>query len=558
MDDVTELVNSGQIDVALDSLNRTDISGNSRSLLQMSRIQRHKGKYNHAIQLARDARKIADIEKDLYISFFGQILEIVYLFGMQNSEHAMKRSQELDSALVDHGDVLADHLDLQAAYNYVKALILQFNGDLDEALDLYKKCNMEYCELTIPIDQNLVLYRIGSLLTNQGKLTEASEYFFRSIEMSESLNTWPNKASALTSYAQNLMYLNEQEVAAEYFSRSLEYWQKHPTPHGVIWALHGLGIVQYLRGELKESLNTLTGLFERYYSDIDETFKPSIFLEIIQIAVEDANLLLAKNYLKEFEELINQSSTKEIVSKYQLASSLVLKSEPRLKRKMEALAKFKALSDDVALDYNSKLVAMINYCDLLLYEFKFTEERLVETEAQEILAKILEKAQSMSSSLYYTQATLLRVKLSKLSDNPEDTRLLLEELSGNINSDDPNFWVKSLKLAYHEIFPKATEWAKNDSVTINPIIHSIPRLKILLYLLPRPSVSFSELEKRTEISSGNLNGQCKKLMDANYISKHKEFQSNRAVTIFNLTPEGFHELRSYLEMFSSYLKNLLN
>ena len=46
---------------------------------------------------------------------------------------------------------------------------------------------------------------------------------------------------------------------------------------------------------------------------------------------------------------------------------------------------------------------------------------------------------------------------------------------------------------------------------------SIPRLLIILYILPRKYVTFSELEKNLDLTSGNLQTHIKKLETENII-----------------------------------------
>ena len=83
----------------------------------------------------------------------------------------------------------------------------------------------------------------------------------------------------------------------------------------------------------------------------------------------------------------------------------------------------------------------------------------------------------------------------------------------------------------------------------NKLIHEPVRLRILMYLAKTEdsNVSFSELRKELDISSGNLSVQLNKLEGANYTNINKSFKDNRPLTSISITEAGIAALDEYFE-----------
>ena len=83
----------------------------------------------------------------------------------------------------------------------------------------------------------------------------------------------------------------------------------------------------------------------------------------------------------------------------------------------------------------------------------------------------------------------------------------------------------------------------------NKLIHEPTRLRILMYLAKTedPNVSFSELRKELDISSGNLSVQLNKLEGANYLNINKSFKDNRPLTSIKISEAGIAALDEYFE-----------
>ena len=93
---------------------------------------------------------------------------------------------------------------------------------------------------------------------------------------------------------------------------------------------------------------------------------------------------------------------------------------------------------------------------------------------------------------------------------------------------------------------------------LNKIIHERARLLILTYLATneKKEISFNELQKELEFSSGNLSIQLKKLNEAQYVTINKTFKDNKPYTTVFITTQGAKALNSYIEEMEGIIKTL--
>jgi DNA-binding HxlR family transcriptional regulator len=98
----------------------------------------------------------------------------------------------------------------------------------------------------------------------------------------------------------------------------------------------------------------------------------------------------------------------------------------------------------------------------------------------------------------------------------------------------------------------------NQVVNINKIIHERARLLILTYLASseKTAVSFNELQKELDFTSGNLSIQLKKLKTAEYLVIKKTFRNNKPYTSVSITHLGSEALYRYVEEMETLILSL--
>ena len=88
---------------------------------------------------------------------------------------------------------------------------------------------------------------------------------------------------------------------------------------------------------------------------------------------------------------------------------------------------------------------------------------------------------------------------------------------------------------------------------LDKIIHSFPRLNIIQRILLNGPISFSDLRKKTELTSGNLHTHCTVLEKAGYIEKMKMLEKNGLITQFSVSDIGKKAYLDYLTTMKEYI-----
>jgi len=90
------------------------------------------------------------------------------------------------------------------------------------------------------------------------------------------------------------------------------------------------------------------------------------------------------------------------------------------------------------------------------------------------------------------------------------------------------------------------------------VIHERARLAILTYLAssPLPSVGFTELRERLDLTAGNLSVQLRTLEQAGYVEIDKRIVGRRPVTTVSLTARGQAAVEDYVDKMDVILQKL--
>ncbi|MHA1953759.1 MAG: transcriptional regulator [Candidatus Heimdallarchaeaceae archaeon] len=97
----------------------------------------------------------------------------------------------------------------------------------------------------------------------------------------------------------------------------------------------------------------------------------------------------------------------------------------------------------------------------------------------------------------------------------------------------------------------------DEVVSIDGIIHSPPRLAIMMFLLPRRNATFASIQKALDFTSGNLTTHLSKLESNNMVEIQKGIVDAKPTTIVYLTEFGRTKLKEYARILTDILKGML-
>jgi DNA-binding MarR family transcriptional regulator len=96
-----------------------------------------------------------------------------------------------------------------------------------------------------------------------------------------------------------------------------------------------------------------------------------------------------------------------------------------------------------------------------------------------------------------------------------------------------------------------------EIVGLDDIIHSPPRLAIMMFLLPRLNSTFSIIQKALGLTSGNLSIHLSKLEKNEMVETQKAFVDAKPTTVVYLTEFGRKRLQEYAKILVEILEKML-
>lgn len=89
--------------------------------------------------------------------------------------------------------------------------------------------------------------------------------------------------------------------------------------------------------------------------------------------------------------------------------------------------------------------------------------------------------------------------------------------------------------------------------TVDDLLLSKIRLSVIAELLTSQWVAFSELQRATQTTNGNLGAHLAKLIDARYVAEEKAFVNRRPQTRYRLTDTGRNAFVQHVREMQSLL-----
>ena len=385
--------------------------------------------------------------------------------------------------LIKHAEQLYKESDgLENSFLKVDSLLLMTHaftrfGKFDEASDLIKQgeelINKIPQELTKAYKQReaYLAFLKGYFInrrSDQKNVDLATKHLEHSLALREELGIKHEIAETLGQMAFNLYFFKgEQNRALKYAKRSLTLAKESSKKYFIAFSLNILALIYSFQGELDRSirfyeqclalfkefsnkdrlagtLNNLSYSYKRRgeLSPALESIEQSMALNLglgrlrelalnhdylIQILIDKGDLARAQQSLNDLKQLNLQLKDKQINLMYLLDKALVLKTSPRTIKRGKAEQILKHLLENKDLDYEGNLTVLLNLCDLLLTELRYTNELEVLDELKHYITQLLESAEKSQSYWVLCETCLIEAKISLLTFNIRKSQRFLTQ-----------------------------------------------------------------------------------------------------------------------------------
>ncbi|MFW9855637.1 MAG: tetratricopeptide repeat protein [Candidatus Thorarchaeota archaeon] len=341
--------------------------------------------------------------------------------------------------------------DIYATVLLHQGLAHLWSGDYQVALENLEECTTYVEQIGNPINMGLAYNITGDIYKAIGDFSSALSYYNKCVNVLEVGGAASHHlAAALVNLGLIHQAQGDHEKAFLFFQRSLKYNQNYNASM-------------------------------QYYRKIDDKlFNSLVTFYIISLKVEMKDLEDAQMYLENLQKLVEVIPNPQVVLRSKFAEGLISKQSPRMSQKAKALELFKEVAEAQTTNFELKVNAMLNLCDLLILEAKSFGEQEVIDELMVLTKNLDGIAEEQHSVTLRIDSLILQSKISLINSNFMDAELFIGKAMDLANSSN----VTILKLKIQEEYDHFHENLGNLEKLLAqnlPIIEKMKRLKVESY-----------------------------------------------------------------------------
>ncbi|MCE7735174.1 MAG: tetratricopeptide repeat protein [Candidatus Heimdallarchaeota archaeon] len=387
---VQELVDRGNYETAqqqIDQYNEQDLEIKAHLLVFKIRIHRHLGKFDEALEVAKEIyhHNLKLNSKHIKIK---TIIEEAYVYwNMSSFEQTSKLIEKGKSVYVSEDqDIIEAEAEISTLDN-LQGLVQLYAGDLNEAL----KCFKLGLERRIRIGQRhmtaISLNNIGVCYYRRGEPDKSKKYFNDSVEIFRQISNSTDIVLPFSNLALVYYDLGKLNESLEYFKQSVN-----------------------IELELGNPIN----IAETYFG------MTRIYLKLNKI--DKVDMYITK--LKELDEIHDF----QLISQwYRLAESKDLMNKLRISEKIRAQELLSQIVQEPILHQRLTIMAMKELCNFYLMELQLYGSEGALDDAVKLANDLYDTAQDQSSFSLLVEVLMLNAKLALIQGDYSSALLQLDQ-----------------------------------------------------------------------------------------------------------------------------------
>ncbi|MHA2248089.1 MAG: tetratricopeptide repeat protein [Candidatus Hodarchaeales archaeon] len=278
-----------------------------------------------------------------------------------------------------------------------------------------------------------------SYLLRGAGMDQALEYLLKSLTMFEELED--KKGIALVCHGIGLGYRfkGELELALEYSHKSLSKHEEIDEPLFRVLPLENLATIYHAKGELEVAYEYSTKALSLSEESGNEFATALSLYSLVSLSLETNQIEEAKNYSQQLQTLhthgykgekIRRGLIRPIttIGQYaKLTEALILKTSPRLKDKGKAQEILEQIAEETTMNFEITSTAMLNLCDLHIFELKASGEKTVLQETKNLVQQLTARARQQHSFSSVVDTLILQAKLAMVEGDLTVATQLLDQ-----------------------------------------------------------------------------------------------------------------------------------
>ena len=401
--------------------NEIDLLQREAQLLQQEGvIHWYKGDLEAALECHQQCLGIRQEHQDTQgIAASLNNLGLVYM-AKGDPDEALEHYQLSFDLLKDMGDENA----ISRAFNNI-AGVYHSKGDLGKALDFSLR-SLEIKEgIGKKLDIAMANNNVGVMYQSQGNLDKALDYYKKSLAVQEDLPIGLEFALALNNLGEIYQLKGEPDIALQFYERGLAIYEEKGFKQETAMALSNIGAIYRRKGDYTRSQEFHTRSLALYEELGNDPMRAVLLFELVWNALDEDDIDAAQSYLMNLEQIDNRTDNRKISQHYRIAKAKILGASKRARNKLEAQSILETVVDEDVTDHSLTVVAMMNLCDLLLFELSLTGEEEVLAKIQTLTYQLLDIAERHASHSLLVKTYLLQSRFALVELNVERAADLL-------------------------------------------------------------------------------------------------------------------------------------
>lgn len=235
------------------------------------------------------------------------------------------------------------------------------------------------------------------------------------------------------------------------------------------YASQAIGTIHFDQGGFEDALKMFQESKQLREGFRNKAHLATTLLSLIQLALELNNLNDAQRLFSQLDEIHSSvPSNKNFQTNYEFAQAQLLKASPRMREKAKAQEIFEAIANDPENRHSVITSALLNLCDLLLYEYKSAEEPQILEEIISLSQRLYSVSQPKNDHRTMVKGLMLQGKLSLLEGHLDKVAQFLEEASKIAELAGLNNLHEQIRQEQEQISREVENWesllARNASI----------------------------------------------------------------------------------------------
>jgi tetratricopeptide (TPR) repeat protein len=298
-----------------------------------------------------------------------------------------------------------------------------------EQRDLFLKTSRELIILCEEFDNKkilaLTLQNLASyFLSRSGEHMLGFEYYQKAIDCAKKAGDKHNEAQFLNNTGFFHLKRGELDSAVPYLRQSLAIFKK-TNDDSILWPLQNLGACYHAQGEFEQAHDLLTKSLTISEKSDERNGVACALYYLISLTIDTKSREEAQTYYQKANDLFSKSQDKFTNQWLRLAQIKYLKASSRLKNKVKAQELIQQIIDDESSMYVVTVEALLDQCELLLFEMKTSGDEELLQEVKQISVNLVEITQKNNFFSLLVNTRLLQAQCEMVDGNLQKAMDLL-------------------------------------------------------------------------------------------------------------------------------------